>query len=234
MESEIWARARIKRFSVGCLSYTAYSMPLRAGSLLRIITSLFAVLALIVLILLQWGGRLLTAVDPMPAHVDAAIALQGSIVAQKARIAGAMSFLQRGIAERALISVPRESYWGQSIPPVARAYLQRTYGDDLASRVDFCQTSAEVNSTAEEAEATMSCIREHNWHSIAIVTSDYHTRRAGILWRRTIHQDDPTMHVWLESVADPEFQKPWWRHRSAAKIWLGESSKLVWTSLGGR
>lgn len=211
-----------------------YSMPLRSGSLLRITRYLFVALVLIALVLLQWGSGLLTAVDPMPAHVDAAVALQGSIVAQKARIAGAMDFLQRGIAERVLIGVPKESYWGQSIPPVARAYLQRTYGDDLASRVDFCETSAEVNSTAEEAEATMNCIRAHNWHSIAIVTSDYHTRRAGILWRRTIHRDESTVHVWLESVADPQFQKPWWRHRSAAKIWLGESSKLIWTLLGGR
>jgi uncharacterized SAM-binding protein YcdF (DUF218 family) len=209
-------------------------MPFRLRSSLRTFSSLFAVFVLIALALLQWGSDLLTAVDPMPAHVDAAVALQGSIVAEKVRIAGAVSFLQNGIADRVLIGVPKESYWGQSIPPVARAYLQRTYGESLASRVDFCETSADVNSTEQEAEVTMNCIRDHKWRSIAIVTSDYHTRRARILWRRTTQQDDPTIHFSMESVADPEFQKPWWRHRHGAKIWLGESLKLLWTVLGGK
>jgi len=200
---------------------------------LRCLAWLSAVCVLIVLGLLHWGSDLLIAVDPMPAHVDAAVVLQGSIVAEKARVSGAMRLLQLGIADRVLLSVPRESYWGQSIPPVARAYLQRTYGENPASRVDFCETSAGVNSTAEEAEAEMVCIRERQWRSIVIVTSDYHTRRARILWRKTIQQHDPAMRVSMESVADPEFQKPWWRHQRAAKIWLGECLKLVWTTLGG-
>jgi len=209
-------------------------MPSPFRSLLRTLKWLSAACVLIVLGLLRWGSDLLVAVDPMPAHVDAAVVLQGSIVAQKARIAGAMSLLQRGIADRVLLSVPRESYWGQSIPPVARAYLQRTYGEVPASRVDFCETSEEVNSTAEEAEAQMVCIRERQWKSIVIVTSDYHTRRARILWRKTIQEQEPAIRVSMESVAEADFQKPWWRHRQAAKIWLAESLKLVWTVLGGR
>jgi uncharacterized SAM-binding protein YcdF (DUF218 family) len=208
-------------------------MSSQIGRLLRMLKWLFVVLVVIMLSLLLWGNDLLIAIDPMPAHVDAAVVLQGSIVAQKARIAGAMNFLQRGVADRVLLSVPKESYWGQSIPPVARAYMERSYGSDLSSRVDFCDTSAEVNSTAEEAEAAMSCVQQHHWRSIAVVTSDYHTRRAGILWRRVIKQRDPTMSLSTEGVADPEFQRPWWRHRQSAKIWLGESTKLVWSILGG-
>ena len=192
-----------------------------------------AAAAAITLMLLVWGSDLLIAVDSMPSHVDAAVVLQGSIVAEKARIAGGMSFLQRGIAERVLLSVPKESYWGQSMPPVARSYLERTYGADLASRVDFCETSAEANSTEQEAEAALACVQEHRWRAIAVVTSDYHTRRAGILWRRTMKRHEQTVSVSIEGIADPEFQKPWWRHRQSAKIWLGESLKLAWTMLGG-
>src|ERR1700684_3690742 len=133
--------------------------------------------------LLHWGQDLLIAEDPAPQHVDAAIVLQGSIVAQKARIAGAMNLLQRGVVDRVLLSVPKESYWGQSIPPVARAYIERTYGSDLAARVDFCETSGAVDSTAQEAQALRPCIAERRWRSVAIVTSNYHTRRAGMIWR---------------------------------------------------
>lgn len=201
--------------------------------LFRILRWIFAAAALAMFCLLLFGDRLLISADPTPAHVDAAIVLQGSIVAQKTRIAGAMNLLQRGIADRALVSVPKESYWGQSLPPVARAYLERNYGADLAARVDFCETSAQVSSTKLEAVAAMSCIREHHWQSIAVVTSEYHTRRAGILWRRTIKRMAPGMQVVIDSVADPEFQRPWWQHRQSAKIWLGESLKLAWTLLGG-
>lgn len=200
---------------------------------LRIIGWLLAAAALIILSLLLWGNDLLVCVDPVPTHGDAAIVLQGSILAEKARLTGAINLLQRGVAKTALLSVPQESYWGQSIPPVARAYLQRTYGEELASRVDFCETNADVNSTAQEAEVLMGCIQKHDWRSIVIVTSDYHTRRARILWRKTIARHDPAIQFSVEGVADPEFQKPWWRHRHAAKIWLGESSKLLWTLLGG-
>jgi uncharacterized SAM-binding protein YcdF (DUF218 family) len=187
---------------------------------------------LTLLILLACGGRLLIDTDPLPSHVDALVVLQGSVVAERARIAAAMADLQRGAADRVLLSVPKESYWGQSIAPVARTYLERTYGD-LAARVDFCETSAETNSTAEEAEAAMDCIQQHRWRSIVIVTSDYHTRRARILWRRTVRRRVTPVTIAMEGVADPEFQQPWWRHRQSAKIWLTEVLKLAWTIGGG-
>jgi uncharacterized SAM-binding protein YcdF (DUF218 family) len=194
---------------------------------------LLAVSVAIVLGLLRWGGGLLIASDPAPKHVDAAIVLQGSVVAEKARIAGAVGLLQRGLADRIVLSVPRESYWGQSVPPLAHAFIEKNYGSDAAARVEFCETGAEVNSTFQEAQALMPCIEDHHWQAIAIVTSDYHTRRAGILWRRTAKERDSGVHLWIEGVVDPEFQQPWWRHRQSGKIWIMESWKLVWSMLGG-
>jgi hypothetical protein len=96
--------------------------------------------------------------------------------------------------------------------------------------VDFCETGAEVNSTVQEVKAVSPCIQEHHWQSMVIVTSNYHTRRAGILWRR-LTRHDPKIHIWIEGVTDPEFQQPWWRHRQSAKIWVMESSKLIWAML---
>jgi uncharacterized SAM-binding protein YcdF (DUF218 family) len=202
------------------------------ATLFRLLTGLLAAGLLTLLVLMAAGNRLLIVTDPLPSHVDAVVVLQGSVVAQKTRIAAAMAYLQRGFANRVLLSVPKESYWGQSIAPVARAYLERIYGD-LAARVDFCETSAETNSTAEEAEAAMDCVQQRRWRSIAIVTSDYHSRRARILWRRTVERRSPPVNLAIEGVADPEFQQPWWRHRPSAKIWLTETLKLGWTIGGG-
>lgn len=185
-----------------------------------------------VVVLLLWGKDLLIASDPLPEHFDAAIVLQGSVAAEKARVAGAMGLLRSGRASLALLSVPRESYWGQSIPPVARFYLERTYGADLAALTDFCELGEDVDSTMQEAQALTPCIQEHHWQSIVIVTSNYHTRRARRIWRRVIHSE-PNIHIWIDGVADPEFQQPWWRHRQSAKIWVLETTKLVWTVLGG-
>jgi uncharacterized SAM-binding protein YcdF (DUF218 family) len=207
-------------------------MPSQATSFVRILRWLLAAAVVILLGLLRVGGDILIADDPVPPRVNAAIVLQGSIAAEKIRIAGAVNLLQRGVADKAVLSVPRESYWGQSIPPVARSYLERNYGVDLASRFEFCELSGGVDSTLQEAEALSSCIRGYHWQSIVIVTSNYHTRRAGMLWRR-ITKPDPNLHVWVEGVADPEFQQPWWRHRQSAKVWLLESSKLVWAIFGG-
>src|SRR3979411_2656162 len=46
-----------------------------------------------VLCLLFWGSNLLVASDKLPPRVDAAVVLQGSITAEKARIAGALNLL---------------------------------------------------------------------------------------------------------------------------------------------
>jgi hypothetical protein len=198
----------------------------------RLLRWLLAAAIVGVVCLLLWGGDLLIVSDPPPEHFNAAIVLQGSIAAEKSRIAGAMGLLASGRASRALLSVPKESYWGQSIPPVARSYLERTYGGDLAALTDFCEIGEDVDSTMQEAQALTPCIQEHHWQSIVIVTSNYHTRRARIIWRKVIH-GEPNIHIWIDGVTDPEFQQPWWRHRQSAKIWLMETTKLVCTALGG-
>jgi hypothetical protein len=189
----------------------------------------FVVLALC---FLRWGGYLLVARNPLPDRVDAAVVLQGSMAGEKVRIATAMMMLQRGSAERVAFSVPKESYWGEEIAPVAHNYLEKIYGADLASRVDFCETSGGVNSAEQEAEALGACIQEHRWKTIALVTSNYHSRRVGMIWRKTLPKHDPSIQLSVNGIADPDYQpRGWWRHRAYATIWVTESAKLVWTIL---
>lgn len=178
------------------------------------------------------GYRMLVGDDPPPGHVEAAVVLQGSIIGEKARLAGAMDLLRRGAVDRVLLSVPKESYWGQAIPPVAHVYIERNYGADLVSRVDFCELGDDVDSTKQEMQALRPCIEDHHWRSVVVVTSDYHTRRAGMIWRKLAKQD-PNVQIWMDGVPDPEFQQPWWKYRRSAKVFVMESTKLVWAVLGG-
>jgi uncharacterized SAM-binding protein YcdF (DUF218 family) len=191
-------------------------------------------LTFLALVSLRWGGELLVADDPLPTSADASIILQGSTTGEKARIAGAVRLLQQGVTKEALLSVPPESYWGEPIPPVATAYLQKNYGAQIADRVDFCIVGPGVDSTEEEAAALDKCIRQHDWKSIVVVTSNYHSRRAGIIWRKTIKKLDPSVHLWMHEVSDPEFNPHgWWHVRLYAKTWFFEFTKLIWTLIVG-
>jgi uncharacterized SAM-binding protein YcdF (DUF218 family) len=173
--------------------------------------------------------------DALPAHADAAVVLQGPIAGEMARVDGAARLLQQGVAARMLLSVPKQSYWDEAVVPMAQRYLENHYGKDVASRVDFCETDPEVNSTRQEAQALSRCIREHGWQSIVVVTSNYHTRRAGIIWRKMLRQDGPAVQLLVFGVDDPEFQpRAWWSKRLYAKTWVAEFSKLVWVEMGGQ
>jgi len=193
------------------------------------LVSIFVVLTVC---FLHWGGYLLISGDSVPEHVDAAVVLQGSIASENARTAAAMALLQRGSANRVAISVPKESYWGEEIAPIARSYLEKMYGAELAGRVDFCNTEPDVTSTQEEAQALGTCIQEHGWKSVALLTSNYQSRRVGMIWRRTRPKGDPSVYVFVEGVPDPDYQpRGWWRQRLYAETWLSESAKLAWASL---
>jgi len=181
---------------------------------------------------LHWGGFLLVAGDSVPQHVDAAVVLQGSIASENARTAAAMELLERGAANRVAISVPRESYWGEEIPPIALPYLEKKYGPELAARVDFCSTEPDLTSAQQEAQGLSPCIQEHGWKSIALLTSNYQSRRVQMVWRKTLPTADRSVHVAVESVYDPDYQpRGWWRQRLYAETWLRESAKLAWASL---
>jgi hypothetical protein len=193
------------------------------------LVGIFAVLAAS---FLHWGGYVPVAGNSVPDHADAAVVLQGSIGSEKARIAEAMALLQRGSLDQVAISIPRESYWGEEISPIARQYFQKTYGAGLAGKVYFCETEPELSSTQQEAQTLSPCIREHGWKTIVLMTSNYQSRRVAMIWGKTLPKSDSSIHMSVEGVADPEYQpQGWWRQRPSAEIWFRESAKLVWANL---
>jgi hypothetical protein len=193
---------------------------------------LVGILAVLTACFCRWGGYLPVAGDSVPEHVDAAVVLRGSVASENVRTAAAMVLLQRGSANRVAISVPRESYWGEEIPPIARPYLEKKYGAEWAERVDFCNTEPDVASAQQEALALSACIQEHGWKSIVLLTSNYQSRRVGMIWRRTLRKGDTSLYVSVEGVSDPDYQpRGWWRQRVYAETWLKESAQLAWASL---
>jgi uncharacterized SAM-binding protein YcdF (DUF218 family) len=181
---------------------------------------------------MRWGGYILVSTDPLPLHSDVAVVMQGSIAAERARLAGAVELLQENRVGQILVSIPKESYWGQSIAPIARTYIERNYGPTAAAHLTFCGTDRTVDSTRQEAAVLADCVRGSNWHSMVLVTSDYHTRRAKIIWKKVLGKNSPIERPHVYGVADEEFHPAgWWRDRRSAKTWITEITKLWWTSV---
>jgi hypothetical protein len=70
--------------------------------------------AVIFVFLFLVGPRFLVAPDSLPRHVDVAVVLQGSVAGENARVAGAVALLKLGVASQLVLSVPKESFWGES------------------------------------------------------------------------------------------------------------------------
>ncbi len=186
------------------------------------------ILVVLVLCFLHWGGYLLFANDPVPAHVDAAVVAHGSVASQTARLSAAMAMLQRGSVDQVVLGIPKQSYWEEDVAQLARQYLTKTYGAALASRVDFCDTQETVTSTAQEAQALSTCIQEHRWKAIVLVTSNYNGRLSDVTWRKILGKSDPSVQLWVNGISDSDYQpRGWWRQPLYARIWVTEFTSLI-------
>jgi len=100
---------------------------------------------------------------------------------------------------------------------------------DLAERgvpgdkiVRFAQ---DADSTLEEAQALAKLAKERKWHSVIVVTSNFHTRRARYIFRRVFSQG---MEVRIASARDGDFDpEHWWEKRKSIKELTREFAGMV-------
>jgi len=182
-------------------------------------------------LLLRCGGALLVVSDPLPDHSQVAVVLSGSARGEAARRTEALRLLQAGTTDYAMLDVADVTYWGVSTVELAQRYIQNLQPPGLAPRVILCVVDPRVDSTAEEAAAFLPCLEKHGWRSVVVVTSNYHTRRARMIWKATLAHANPLFRLAVRGVPDGEFAaRGWWRKRLWAKTWLLEFTKLLWTS----
>jgi uncharacterized SAM-binding protein YcdF (DUF218 family) len=92
----------------------------------------------------------------------------------------------------------------------------------------------DADSTLEEARALARLVREKRWHSVIVVTSNFHTRRARYIFRRVFPQ---SMEVRVASARDGDFDpEHWWEKRKSTKELTREFAGMVvtWWELRGR
>jgi len=171
---------------------------------------------LLLLAALAGSGRFLVINRPGPA--DVIVVLAGEA---EQRPEQGLELLRKGYAPRLLMDVPgntRIYQWNQL--ELAQRYVQQL---PEAAAITLCPIIA--TSTKGEVRDMERCLENIDAHTILLVTSEYHSRRAlstfGTLLPRYRYEVVP--------VADPRaFGVNWWQHREWAKTALEEWGKLIW------
>lgn len=183
-------------------------------------------------LLARFGGTILVGEDPLPEHADVAVMLAGGDSAEEARLDMAMQMLRERRVDDVMLSVRQVSFYGEWLPDLLLHHVGRKYGPELARNVVLCEMSTAIDSTAGEAVALRQCLEARGWRSVIVVTSNFHTRRARLIWRAILANAEPHFRLSTQGVFDGSFEPDgWWEKRRYAKTWLLEMTKLVWTVL---
>ncbi len=191
----------------------------RAALALAVVVALALIFHTAVLTAL--GSYLVKAAPPQKA--DAIVVLAGDATGH--RIVTAGNLVREGYAPKAIVSGPTWMYdvaeCDLEIPFATRRGYPETY---------FVHFEHRAHSTQEEAEVIIPELHRIGAKTILLVTSDYHTRRAGRIFRRM----GPDLNFIVIAALDPYFSPSgWWHNREGRKTFAIEWMKTIaeWVGL---
>jgi uncharacterized SAM-binding protein YcdF (DUF218 family) len=161
------------------------------------------------------GGYLVQAGEPQKA--DIALVLAGDFLGN--RVLKAASLVRDGYAPKVLVSGPPGVYGyfesDLAIPFAVKNGYPESY---------FLNFKNQAHSTMEEARASVPELRRMGVQKVLLVTSNFHTRRSGRIFRATA----PDMTFYVVAADDPSFSpKGWWKSREGRKTFVMEWMKTV-------
>jgi uncharacterized SAM-binding protein YcdF (DUF218 family) len=153
-----------------------------------------------------------------PEKSDVIVVLAGETNARPAR---ALELLRQGVAPRVLLNASDGTrIYDQKLIDVAQRYVN---GLADANRVSVCPIAG--LSTIAEADDVNRCLQPLGAHRVLLVTSEYHTHRALMIFRQRL----PQYQFSVAAARSPaEFGEAWWTHREWAKVTFDEWSKMLW------
>ena len=176
----------------------------------------FLVVVLIVAALASQAARFLVVDEPEKS--DAIVVLAGETNVRPAR---ALELLRQGVAPRVFLDVEtRDVIYDQPLTDIARKYVN---GLAEANRVSVCPVVG--LSTNAEADDVSRCLQSLGAHRALIVTSEFHTRRALLIFRHRL----PQYRFSVAAARGPKsFGDAWWTNREWAKVTFDEWLKMLW------
>jgi uncharacterized SAM-binding protein YcdF (DUF218 family) len=169
----------------------------------------------------RWLGSYLVSAGS-PCHGDLIVVLGGDYRGN--RILKAGELIRQGYAPRALVSGPGGFYGLYESDMAIPFAVRHGYPAEW-----FTGFPHEGQSTREEAAAILPELRRRGVRRFVLVTSDYHTRRAGRMFR----SQDPKADFCVVAARDADFrQNNWWHNREGQKQFALEWLKTVATWVG--
>jgi uncharacterized SAM-binding protein YcdF (DUF218 family) len=162
-------------------------------------------------------GSYLVQADP-PVKADIGVVLAGD--SRGNRILKAAELVREGYIPSVLVSGPDGTYGFSecdlAIPFAVKAGYPESY---------FLHFENTARSTQDEARVVVEELHRRGVHSVLVVTSDYHTRRSGRMYRSAA---PPDLKITVVAAPDPYFTPDgWWHNREGRKTALYESMKTV-------
>jgi len=158
-----------------------------------------------------------------PVKADAVVILAGDWTGD--RLLKGAELVKNGYAPIALVSGPLNIYG------VIESDLAITYGVSKGyPRASFAAVQSSAFSTRDESWVFYDELKRRGIHHILLVTSNFHTHRAAILFRRRFGSE-----IAITTVAAPSaYFHPdrWWKEREGQKVVFYEWSKMLATPLG--
>jgi len=172
---------------------------------------------LVVLVALASQAARFLVVDE-PEKSDAIVVLAGETNVRPAR---ALELLRRGVAPRVFLDAEtRDLIYDQRLTEIAQKYVN---GLGEANRISVCPVVG--LSTNAEADDVSRCLQSLSAHRVLIVTSEFHTRRARMIFRHRL----PQYQFNVTAARDPaHFGEAWWTKREWAKVTSAEWAKMLW------
>jgi hypothetical protein len=186
------------------------------GKMRARIVIVLTILALAIIALAAKAGSFLIVDDSRPS--DTIIVLAGETEHRPQR---ALDLLAQGYAGHIILDVPNHAL----LYKFTQLELAQEYIHDLPhpSAMSICLIDG--LSTKEESKDAEKCLQREGAHSVLIVTSDFHTRRALSVFRRELPQFSYSV---AAARSEEAFGSRWWTHRQWAKIFVDEWLRLLW------
>jgi uncharacterized SAM-binding protein YcdF (DUF218 family) len=199
----------------------------------RLALAAILAVACAIVVFLPFAGRYLVREDPL-VHADAIYVLAGS---RAERWMEAVDLYKAGYAPVVVLSPGRledaemilksRGIRYPTVGSLARDAMVQMGVDASA----IILPDASVDNTGDEAELLRALAAARGWHSLLVITSKYHSRRAGFAYRREFRDSgiSVAVHTTRYDTSDPAH---WWRHRPDIRYVLSELQKLIVYRLG--
>jgi len=153
-----------------------------------------------------------------PEKSDAIVVLAGDT---KVRPVRGLDLLRQGMAPRLFLDAEtRDVIYDQPLVEIVQKYVN-SLGE--ANRVSVCPITG--YSTIAEADDVSRCLQSLGPHRVLIVTSEFHTRRALMIFRHRLPQYQFSAAAARNGA---EFGEAWWTNREWAKVTFDEWMKMLW------